>query len=114
MYHVYVAGVEPAGFFKSLSLSSALRGLRPAAKILPGFRKSAVFRSGSYQFATLIWTDAAALRSFAGGPAARDLEALALRNARYHAAHAFVCETEPTREEIVTLWRTARHAAAAA
>lgn len=113
MYHVTVVGVEPAGWLKSLTLSGALRALKPAARALPGFKGAKIFRTGPYSFATLTWTESASLRSFGNGAAMRELEAAAMRAARFYEVHSFVCESQPGKDEMVNLWRAARHAAAA-
>ncbi|MFW2542304.1 hypothetical protein ACN2XU_06655 [Primorskyibacter sp. 2E107] len=113
MYHVYVIGFESAGFLKAMALTGPLRVLKAEAKALPGHRATKTFKAGSYHFVTFIWSEAAALRSFTASAAVSGFENTAHRATRFQQSYAFVCETAPSKDEMINLWRAARHAAAA-
>ncbi|WGW05666.1 hypothetical protein [Tropicibacter oceani] len=113
MYHVLVIGLKPSGWFKSLSLNTPLRALKGAARALTGFKGAQFFRNGPYIYAALSWTSPGAIAAFVQGDGLATLEQAAQTAATVFETHAFVCETPPSKSDLVTLWHSARHSAAA-
>ncbi|MFZ7090278.1 hypothetical protein [Primorskyibacter sp. 2E233] len=113
MYHVLVIGLEPAGWLKAVSLLSSIRALKTAGKALPGFKGAKLFKSGHIQYTALVWTSAESLEHFEWSNDMANVEMAAQSGARCYAAHSFVCQKPPSKEEIALLWHSARHAAVA-
>ena len=113
MYHVFVIGLKPSGWLKSLTLGAPLRALKGAARALPGFQGARFFKGGAYHFAAFTWTKPGATAAFDLSDGLQNLRQVARSGASLCETHAFVCETPPSKGDLVTLWHSARHSAAA-